>query len=123
MSGSAAVLLVTAFALPWAMGVVALAHNADGHHDHALDHQLTTESLELAVHGHHHEHGTPSHQHTFTLAKLAPLGVRVSLSLDSTTIEPSTHSIPQGGRYSSIPCADVAHGPPTDSRNIQVLRI
>ena len=118
-----AVLLLTALALPWVMGVAALAHNADGHHDHALANQDPMGILELAVHGHHHEPGTPSHQHAFTLAKPAPPGTKISLAQGVMASVTPGQLLPNATRISASFCVDFAHGPPSTSRTVQILRI
>jgi len=118
-----AVLVLVALALPWVGALAALAHNIDGHHHHAPADHHPSETGDLIVHGHQHEPGTPSHEHTFVLGNQAPLSKRNSLTVDTApSVLPAPIS-PRSADIATALCADRGHGPPGASRTISILRI
>jgi len=62
-------LAVLALAYPWVLGAALLVHLAG--HDHGRLGHDQPDVIELIVHGHHHDPGTPDHQHSLTVS--APL--------------------------------------------------
>jgi hypothetical protein len=78
----AAVTLLGALVVPSAAGVALVAHLAGEGHSHAHPAVHDTGAVVLVVHGHHHEPGTPLHQHTPAIAKPATTTTRLSLILE-----------------------------------------
>jgi hypothetical protein len=118
-----ATITFAALMFPWAMGLAFLTHDADGHHDHDRAQQARIHAAELIVHGHHHEDGTPPHQHALVLEKAAPLSTRVSPVRDPAPSIPATVTLSTSPAGFPSPPMDLAHGPPKESRTVEILRI
>ena len=118
-----ATLILAALVLPWAMGMVAAPHDTGDHHGHVRPDLHHAKAVELVVHGHHHEPGTPLHQHTLVVAKSVTLTTKLSLALDlGSSVRPTeAPSNPATGFLA--PHADLAHGPPLRATTSLILRI
>lgn len=117
-----AMLLLAALASPWAMGVAA-THGLPGHHHHDQADHAHAEAFELIVHGHHHEPGTPQHQHSLAVAKPATPTLKLSFVHDlAASVHPGAVFSSVGSRVAS-PHADPAHAPPPIPATSPILRI
>ena len=68
---SVSVLLLMAVLFPSGAAVVIAVHLGSHHdHHHRVD-ARPTEAVQLVMHGHHHEPGTPPHEHSIVVTKLA----------------------------------------------------
>ena len=116
-------LALAALVIPWATGVVVSAHDIGDLHHHVQPDRHHAKAVELVVHGHHHEPGTPLHQHTLVVAKPTALTKKLSLTLDlaSSVRPPEALSIP-ATRFLTLQ-ADLAHGPPLAPHTFHILRI
>lgn len=73
---STALVLLGTTACSWlAIALLALHLEVHGTHDHETDADVAA----AVLHGHHHETGTPDHEHRFTLAPVAPLPTKLVL--------------------------------------------
>jgi hypothetical protein len=71
-----AILALSTTAFSWlSIALVAFHLEAHGPHDHEMDADVAA----AVLHGHHHESGTPDHEHRFTLAPVAPVPTKLVL--------------------------------------------
>ncbi|MGH9870083.1 MAG: hypothetical protein ACREAA_18210 [Candidatus Polarisedimenticolia bacterium] len=120
---ASAMVALAAVLLPWATGVVVVAHLASEGHHHAKPIVHDAEGVKLVVHGHRHGSGTPLHEHTVVIAKPATLTAKHCLILTPVgLLSPATGSSnPTTGSFAAP--ADVAHGPPHIPKASLILRI
>jgi len=108
--------------LPWATGVVVVAHLASEGHHHVKPIVHDAEGVKLVVHGHRHESGAPLHEHTVVVAKPATLTTRPSvIPTQAGLLPPAIASSLTTGSFAAP--ADVAHGPPHIPKASLILRI
>ena len=78
---SVSVLLVAAILFPSGAAVVMAVHLGSDDHQHHRANARPAEAVELVMHGHHHEPGTPPHEHAIVVTKLAAPITKPSLLL------------------------------------------
>lgn len=116
----AALLVLGAALSPWlAAGAVAL---------HAEDHSARHEErgdddMAVALHGHHHETGTPVHQHVLTLPMAAPAPVKASLAPLPAALARMVAEATVVLVKLAVPVGAAAHDPPSVPRSFSILRI
>lgn len=121
-SGAAMVALAAVF-LPWATGVVVVAHLASEGHHRVKPIVHGAEGVKLVVHRHRHQSDDPLHEHTVVVAKPATLTPRLSLiPVEAGLLPPAIASSSLSTGSFAAP-ADVAHGPPHISKASLILRI
>ncbi len=114
---------LAALLLPWATGVVVVAHLASEGHHHVKPIVHDAEGVTLVVHAHRHESDTPMHEHTLVVAKPATLTTKLSLiAAPAGLLPPATASSSLATGSFAAP-ADVAHGPPPIPKASLILRI
>jgi hypothetical protein len=116
-----ALVLVGAAIHPWlaAAGVALhIEHPAEGHHRPGPE-----SGLAAALHGHHHEHGTPDHQHLLTL----PVGTSPPARGTLTPVLAFVAEVPADVATAAVRLATTAagmgHDPPPAQRSFRILRI
>ena len=78
---SVSMLLLLAVLFPSGAAVVIAVHLSSDHdHHHRVD-ARPTEAVKLVMHGHHHEPGTPPHEHPIVVTRLAAPITKPSLLL------------------------------------------
>ncbi|MGH7339704.1 MAG: hypothetical protein ACREKH_04370 [Candidatus Rokuibacteriota bacterium] len=116
-------LVLAALVIPWAMGVVVAAHDSGDHHYHVRPDLHHAKAVGLVVHGHHHEPGTPLHQHSLVVAKPAAMTTKLSLTLHLASSVRPTEALSNPATGFLAPQADLAHGPPLVPHTSTILRI
>ena len=119
----AAMVALAAVLLPWATGVVVVAHLASEGHHHVKPIVHDAEGVKLVVHGHRHESDDPLHEHMVVVAKPATLTARLSLIPAQTGLLPPAIASSSLSTGSFAAPADVAHGPPHIPKASLILRI
>lgn len=80
-SWSVSVLLLIAVLFPSGAAAVMAVHLGRDHDHHHRSDARPAEAVELVMHGHHHEPGTPPHEHAIVVTKPAALNTKPSLLL------------------------------------------
>lgn len=119
----AALVALAALAFPWTADVVVVAHLASEEHHHAKPVVNHTAGVTQIVHEHHHEVGTPVHQHTLVLAEPATLTTRLSLVVASVAFLSPASAATSPATGSLVAPADLAHSPPQIPKSSLILRI
>jgi hypothetical protein len=121
--GGSAVFTMAALVQGVVVGTVVAAHAAHDDHHRVLHDEHT--AIELIVHGHEHESGTPEHEHSIVTAQSPPQHLRRYALPDSPLIASnavlsSTPRIPLAPPSRTELCG---LSPPSLNRKLVVLRI
>lgn len=106
---------------PWlAAAVVALhlEHHAEAHHARSPE-----SGFAAALHGHHHEHGTPDHQHLLALTDGASPPARGPLTPVPTVLADVAVDVSSTAVRLATTAAGMGHDPPSAQRSFRILRI
>jgi len=116
-----ALVVVGAAIHPWlAAAVVALhiEHHAEAHHGPGPE-----SGFAAALHGHHHEHGTPDHQHLLTLPAGTPPPARGTLTPVPAVVADVAADVSTAAVRLATSAAGMGHDPPHAQRSFRILRI
>lgn len=106
---------------PWlaAAGVALhLEHHAAPHHAPSPE-----SSFAAALHGHHHEHGTPDHQHLLTLTEGTSPPARGTLTPVPVALADVVAGVSATPKALAATAAGMGHDPPIAQRSFRILRI
>lgn len=123
----AALLTLGSLAIPWLLSAAVAVHEAQHHYASHLAESDVALALDLASHGHHHDRGTPAHQHLIAPARVVRLPVAKAslnvapLALGGVLVSPPALATP--GRWSSLTLSGPGHDPPSFLGTHSVLRI
>jgi hypothetical protein len=116
-----ALVVVGAAIHPWlAAAAVALhlEHHAAPHHAPSPE-----SSFAAALHGHHHEHGTPDHQHLLTLTEGTSPPARGTLTPVPVVLADVAADVATAAVRLATSAAGMGHDPPRAQRSFRILRI
>jgi hypothetical protein len=108
-------------AFPW-LSIAGATLHLEAHATH--HHRAETDATATVLHGHHHEAGTPDHEHHLTLAPVGPLPTRIAIQ--SLPVALGGEASASGQVPDSIAAAvtglghDPPHRPPS---SITILRV
>ena len=118
-----ALLALMGVACPWALFFAVAAHAAGHDHAHAGRADSRSKVVELALHGHHHDPATPSHEHSLVAAQPASASTRMSTVRVAVGPSRFDSSLPQAVPGRSGLTAGPGESPPAPPRPPAVLRI
>lgn len=92
--------------------VIAIHLGSDHDQHHRVD-ARPTEAVELVMHGHHHEPGTPPHEHAIVVTKLAApitkpsllLILATSVGTNDVLLNPAAGTVARPTRFAPDPLA------------------
>lgn len=116
-----ALVAVGAAIQPWlAAAVIALhlEHDAEPHHARS-----SPRGLAAGLHGHHHEQGTPDHQHLLTLPGGTPPPARGTLTPVPAVVADVAAGVSATALRLATTAAGMGHDPPRGQRSFRILRI
>ena len=121
-------LTLASLAGPWLLSGAVAIHEVQGRDSHShLGESGVALAIELVLHGHHHDHGTPAHQHVVAPGRVLPRPVaKASLNgaprpLGGAPVSPPT--LTASGRWSSLARSGAGHDPPSFPGTHSILRI
>ena len=97
---------------------VALHLATDDHHDHG-----GTSGLEMALHGHVHDEGTPPHWHPLLPSVAAPIPGKLLLTIGAMVGNTPEVVVTVNSGPRLLPSRGPTHDPPPRYESISVLRI
>ena len=116
-----ALLVVGAVIHPWLAAAVVALHLE--HHADSRDARGPESAFAGALHGHHHEHGTPDHQHLLTLPAGTPPPARGTLTPVLAVVADVAADVSTIAKGLATTAAGMGHDPPPAQRSFRILRI
>jgi hypothetical protein len=107
---------------PWLAAALVALHmeSHSGGHDGG---DRESSGLAAVLHGHHHERGTPDHQHLLTLPGGAPPPARATLAPVPAVFADVPSRVAATMVRFAAGVSSVGHDPPSAERSFRILRI
>jgi hypothetical protein len=116
-----ALVVVGAAMHPWLAAAVVALHL--GHHVEPQHAPSPESGFAAALHGHHHEHGTPDHQHFLTLTEGTSPPARGTLTPVRVVLADVVAGASATAKALATTAAGMGHDPPPAQRSFRILRI